>query len=113
MVEALKPMDQHRSIGFLQDVTPNFNHEVRPDTDEIPVERSVMQTAQGSTIADCGHAQRISVGHDVRGFQKLVTLQPADCAVVLVRSNDAFAKLSLMKALTKDARCVTSPESEG
>jgi hypothetical protein len=43
-------MDQHRAIGVVEDVAAHFNDTVRPDADQVPVERRVVELAQRHTV---------------------------------------------------------------
>jgi len=69
-VESLEPVDQHRAIGVVEDVAAHFNGTVRPDADEVPVERRVVEPAQRHAVGHHRGAEGVRVGHDVRGIPR-------------------------------------------
>ena len=45
-MESLEPVDQHRAVGVVEDVAAHLDDTVRPDADQVPVERRVVELAQ-------------------------------------------------------------------
>jgi hypothetical protein len=65
----MKPLQsvlQHWTVDLCEHIKPDFNMAVRRDTDDVRVQRGVMQLAQRV------HSRRLvplfAVGEDVRGF---------------------------------------------
>jgi hypothetical protein len=51
-VKPLKAMNQHRAVRLFQDIPAYFDDVVRPDPNQIGVERGVMESAEGDAIRD-------------------------------------------------------------
>jgi hypothetical protein len=61
-----------------------FNVPIRPDAEQIRVERAVVEMAQRQSIRHFRDATFVPVRKDVRGLKELGARQPADGAAVFV-----------------------------
>ena len=109
-MESLEPMDQHRAVRFVEDIAAHLDNTVRPDADQVPVERCVVELAQGNPVGHHRRAERVRIGHDVRGFEEFVTPQSTHGTVMLVRPHDALPELALMEPLPEQARGVATAQ---
>jgi len=67
----LETMNQEWTVRFIQDVSSDFDHEVRIYSDDVSVESGVMQFAKRQTIGNPGFTLGVRVGQYVRGVQEL------------------------------------------
>jgi len=73
--------------------------EIRCDSDEILVERAVVDGAETETVADDGLTGLLGVGDDVRCVEQPHLAEPAYGAAVSVRGKHGATELRLMNAL--------------
>src|SRR5262245_65338711 len=73
-----------------------MDNAVRRDTDEVLVERSVVNRAEAQAVADLRLAA-FDVAQDVRGVEEAQLLQPADRALAAVRRDYSAAETRLME----------------
>src|SRR5437773_9173200 len=97
-MQALDSVSQCRPIGLMQYVVANLNHVVRAQPDEEPVERTVMERAQGETVSDHGFALWVRVWDNVGGAQELFMPKTAKGALVPVGLEHALPERTLMEA---------------
>ena len=64
-MDLLETNDEHRAIVLGEDRRLDLDHVIRPDREEEPVERGVMQLAEGHTVAYYRLAFRVTVWRDV------------------------------------------------
>ena len=84
IVQLLEPVQQHRAIFFIQDISPNLHHKVRTNPNEHPVKRSVMQFAQGKTVSDFRNPLRFAVRHNMRRVEELTVSQATQCTLFTI-----------------------------
>ena len=96
-VNLLQPHDEHRAVRFPQDRRPHLDDVVGPNGEEEPIERGVMQLAEGDAVADDRLALGVAVGRDVRRVQKLLMPESAERATVGVRSNHSLTEGDLVQ----------------
>lgn len=97
-VEGLDGVDQRRSVGFGEDVVANLKHVIRSETEEVAIERCMMERAQGDSVLDEGFSGRVGVGDDVGRVEKLLVTEPTERTLALVRLKYPFAKPSLVES---------------
>ena len=51
-MDLLQPDHEHRAVRFAQDGRPHLDDVVRPDGEEEPIKRGVMELAQGDAVPD-------------------------------------------------------------
>ena len=68
-MQFLQPVPKHRAVLFLEDVGANLNHEIRPDTEDVSVERGVVNLAQSNTVWDDRMPVRMAIRENVRGLE--------------------------------------------
>jgi hypothetical protein len=82
--QSLQSVQEHGAVLFVEDIAPDLDHQVGPDTDDVIVEGRVVQLAKGEAIADSRLAERIGIAHDVCGIKELSVPQPAHRALPTV-----------------------------
>lgn len=99
-VTFLQSVTQHRSIDFFEQILPNLDGEVvRPYSQDLLVERGVMDLAQREAIGHGRNASFLRVRHDVRGVEEFGVPKGADSAAGLVRAHHHPPEDWLMKPL--------------
>jgi len=82
---------------------------VRIDSQDVPVERRVMEFAEGEAVWDCGLTPRMSVRQDVGGLQQLIVPQATNCTLLTVGPQDTLPERFLMQATLCKAGDVLAP----
>jgi len=106
-MQILESVNQHGSILLTHNVTPDLNNIVRSYAQEEAVEGCVMQLAKRHTVGNCRFAAHISVRNDMCRIQQLCMFEFAECALLVVGSQNSFPECCLMKALP-NSRCYIS-----
>jgi hypothetical protein len=83
-VKRLEAVLQHWAILLFQDIFPNLNYQIRPDSKYVHVVCSVMYFAKRKTVGNYRFALRMSVGEDVCGIEKRAMTQAAYGAALFV-----------------------------
>ena len=65
-------MNEHRAVGFRQDVWTDLDRQIWPDSDDVGIERRMVQFAESEAIRDDGIAARPSIRDDVRRVKQLI-----------------------------------------
>ena len=91
-MQTLQPVQQHRPILLVQDLSPNLDDVVGPDPDELPVEGGVVQLAERETILDSRLAAGLRVWNDVGSVEQLLMAETAQCALLPVGAEHSFAE---------------------
>lgn len=89
-------MLEHRPVVFLQYVAADLYDAIPLNADEVAVEGTVMDLAQGKTIGDKRLTPFDAVRDDVRSVQQLAMAQPAERALLVVGMQDPLAKVTLV-----------------
>jgi hypothetical protein len=95
----LKTMEQHGTIRFLKHIPADLDHVVRPDAENMRVERGVVQLAERKTVRNDRLASRVTVRQDVRGLEQLAMSQTADAAAQPIGVKNTFAERRLVHPL--------------
>ena len=90
-------MTQHRSVVLLENFAPNLDQAVRANTDEVLVERCMMEFAQGKSIWN-PRLTTVLGRNDVRSVEEFAMLETTDCALSPIGAEDPLAKGALVKA---------------
>ena len=90
-------MTQHRSVVLLENFAPNLNETVRANTDEVLVERCMMEFAQRKSIWN-PRLTAVLVSNDVSSIEEFAMLESTDCALSPIGAKDPLAKRALVKA---------------
>jgi hypothetical protein len=64
-MKTLEAMDKHRPVDLFEHVPPQLNDVIRPDPQDIMVERGMMQPTQREAIRDEWLGSRIEIRKDV------------------------------------------------
>ncbi len=81
-VDLLEAHDEHRAVRFGEDGRADLDDVVGSDGEEEPIERGVVELAQGDAVADHRLALGVAVWRDVRRVQELLVAQPAEGAAL-------------------------------
>ena len=95
-MKALEPVDQHRTIRFIEHVPTNLDDAVRPNPDQISIERRVVEAAKRDSVRYRRLTKGICIRQDVCGLEQFLAFEATDGAVVLVGAYDSLAERSLM-----------------
>ena len=76
-MQALKPVQQHRPIVLVQNLSPNLDDVVGPDADKLPVEGGVVQLAEREPVLNARLTAGLCVWNDVGGVEQLLVAEPA------------------------------------
>jgi hypothetical protein len=101
-LEALKAMDEHRAVDLIKDISSNVDRQVRRDTENVRVERRVVELAERKPIANGRFALWMAVRQDVSGFEQLRMLQVAHGTTSPIRLEHAFSEPLLMQSSLDD-----------
>jgi len=71
-MEPLQTMDQHGTVGFVQNVLSDLDGMVGPNTDQVLVERSMMKLAESQAVGDCRLTPRVVIRENMGGVQELL-----------------------------------------
>lgn len=94
----LESILQHRPIYFAQDVQAHLDDQIRADTQDVPIEGSMVQLAESEAIGDDGLALGVTIGEDVGGFEQLGVPQPADGALGVIGVEHPLTEALLVEA---------------
>jgi len=111
-LEALEAMLEHRPVDLLQHVEADRDLEVGRDADDVGVERGVMQLAEREAVGNHRLAERVNIRKDVSGPQQFVMAESADGAALLVSTEHALAKATLVQALSDHRGDILPPRSQ-
>ena len=90
-------MDQHRAVDLGENREADLDDEIRPDSQDVLVERRVVEFAEGETIPDRGLTSP-GIGQDVCGVEQLSMTQAAHRARLAIGAYDSLPKARLMKS---------------
>src|SRR5690606_25150251 len=91
-MHALKAVSQHRAVFFRKNVRANLDNSVRPNSDEVSVERRVVDLAEREPVVNLRHSKRVPVGDDVARIQKLTVAETAERTLVPIGCEHSFAE---------------------
>ncbi len=77
-VEALQPMDQHGTVDLIEHVATDLDVQVGADTENVSVERRMMQATEREAIRYVWAALRMAVLEYVGRLQELGMTEAAD-----------------------------------
>src|SRR5690606_39015991 len=83
-VKRLNPVDECRAVYFFEDIGPDLERVVGTDTDEVPIERLVVERAECEAVAHHRLAVGARIRNDVGGVQELFVAEPAEGALASV-----------------------------
>ena len=97
----MEPLEdvEHRTVVIVEKATRDVDAEIRSDSDEILVERSVVDRAHAQPVAHERLARLLGVADDVRSVEQPNLAETADRATIVVCGKYGTAKLRLMDAL--------------
>jgi hypothetical protein len=108
-VDLLEAHHEHRAVRFPQDGRAHLDDVVGPNGEEEPIERGVMQLAQGDAVADDRLALDIAVGRDVRRVQEFLVSESAQRASFRVRSNHPLTEGDLVQPTAERCGHIRTP----
>lgn len=100
-VAALESVLQHGPVYLIKNVVANLDDEVRTHTENVAVERGMVQLAKGQAVGNRRFTFRMAIGEDVRAVEQLPMTKTANCARFSVRPEHSCAKAMLMKSLLR------------
>jgi hypothetical protein len=112
-VESLESVDQRGSVGFGKDVVANLEHVIGAETEEVAIERCMMERAQGDSVLDEWFSGGVRVGDNVGRVKKFLVTEPTERTLALVRLEYPFAKPSLVESKADHRRRVESTRGVG
>ena len=77
-VKGLNAMNQCWPINFEHQIRSDRNGQIRPDADEVAVERGVMQPTKSKSIRDMGFPERIGIRNDVCRIEQFLVPKLAE-----------------------------------
>jgi hypothetical protein len=87
---------EHRPILLPKNVPTDLDNEIGTNTEDVPIERGMVELAEGKTVGNGRFAQRVAVRQDVGGIEQLHMTQPAHGALFPIRSEHTFSERDLM-----------------
>ena len=107
-MEGLEPLLEHGAVLVVQEPGRELDRQVGADTEQVRVERAVVDGAERQSVGDLRHAALVAVGDDVRCLQQAGLVKAADrAALPLGRQHDP-AELLLVQALADGAHDVAA-----
>jgi hypothetical protein len=82
---SLEAVLKDRPINFLENVASNFDDTVRPNAENVPIKRGVVQLAECDPVRDDRLTSGMTVGKDVGSVEQVLVTETADGAPVLIR----------------------------
>jgi|RhiMethySRZTD1v2_1073278.scaffolds.fasta_scaffold100855_1 hypothetical protein len=107
-MEPLQPVFQHRPIRLFENIWANLNDVVRTHTDNLRVERRMMELAQRQPVRDARFTLGIGIGDDVSRFEQFLVSQSADRAVLPIGRQHALTECLLVEPLAHEPRDVAT-----
>ena len=101
-------MKEHRPVVFPKDRGADLDEAIGPNSDQEPVERQMMKSAECDAIVHARVAARLAVGNDVSCTEQLPMAKVAQGAFLSVGRQDALAKRTLMQPTPHDCGDVGS-----
>ncbi len=69
ILKSLKAVPKHRPVAFLKHVKTNLDLKIRRDTDDVRIERRVMELAERKAVGNHGLSQGMAIRKDMRSFK--------------------------------------------
>ena len=102
-VRFLEAVSEHGAVDLGEDVAPDLDLEVRPDSQDVAVEGGVVDLAEGQSVGHFRDAQCFAVTDDVRRVEELAVLQAADGACMSIGPHHTVPERSLVESLQRQA----------
>jgi hypothetical protein len=106
LMEPLEAVNQHGAIFLVEDVLAHLDNQIGSDPDEVLVEGSVVELAEGQAVRDHRGSERVHIRHDVRCIEKLLMLEPTERASLAIRAQHPQPKGTLVEPLPSGDRDV-------
>jgi hypothetical protein len=100
-------MLQHRPIDFIENVQAHLDAVVWGHTDDVAVERGMMQLAQREPIRDA-RLPFVGIRDDVRGFEEFMMAEATNRTVLPVGCQHSLAERLLVEALSNLAGLIAA-----
>ena len=91
-------MSEHWPVALIKDVSSDLDHKIRADGEDVRIERSMMELAQGQAVRYHGFTSRMAVREDVRRIDKFRVSQLAYRALASVGVQHPLSEDGLMKS---------------
>ena len=108
VVQLLESVQQHGTVLFIQDISPNLDDKVRTNANKHPVKGGVMQLAESESVSDLRNSFRLTVRHNMRRIQELPMPQATQGALLSIRGQYPLTKGLLMES-SFELSCHVSP----
>ena len=107
-VQLLDAVAKHRAVNFIKDVFSDLDAVVGGDSDDMVVERRVVDFAQGQAVGHDGFTVLLAVLDDVSGVQEFAVPQVAHGAGFAIRIKYILSEAGLMQPLVVGSECIAS-----
>jgi hypothetical protein len=94
-MKRLESVQQHGAINLIKYVWTDDNRQIGPNTENVPIERRMVQLAQSNAIHDDWRTA-LRIRNNMSRLNELGPLQPTNCAMILVCGHDFESKAGLM-----------------
>jgi len=99
------------SVLFLENILPDFDDVIRPNSEDVIVECSVVDGAHGHTVWNDGFAA-FGIFLDVSSIQQYLMPQMAECACGSISKEDPAPKQALMQSAADHHLGILTPSKE-
>ncbi|HET6639045.1 MAG TPA: hypothetical protein VFH82_09725, partial [Gemmatimonadota bacterium] len=96
-LKSLKPVEEHRTVDFLENIHPYIDPTVRTNAENVPVVRCMVELAERQPVRDDRVSLRVLIGKDVRRVEEFSVAKPADRTAFPISPQHAFAEPGLME----------------
>ena len=104
-MESSEAMLQHRAIRLTEEAGAQIDGQIGTDPEDVPVERGVMERAEGEAVGDDRFPAWVAVRQDMGGVEEFASPEATDRAAVLVGVEDTLAEALLVQpALGNDGQ---------
>ncbi len=108
-VQILNRVLECRTIALLEDIRPDLDNIIRPQSDEELIEYRMVKAAQSDAVADNRLALRLSVRNNMGGVKQFLMTKAAKSALPTIRFKHPFAESPLVEPNAYRRREVGSP----
>ncbi len=96
-MKALDRVAQRWTVGLAEDSGSDLDDIVWANAYKEPVERGMMEAAEGQSVVDLGRSAGMGIGNDVGGVEQLVVSKATECALMSVGVQDELTEGALMQ----------------
>ena len=93
----LQPKPKHRAIDLLEDIPPDFDDKIWSDSEDVLIERRMVQLAKGNAVSNDRLTVWIGIWGDMRRLKQGHMPKPAQRTLLPVYSQYPLPEQSLMQ----------------